>query len=368
MAVAGAVAATARSAASRAVVVGKKMRTDVSSSSTAVGPKSSMRASRRSEEPVWTSIAGQLLPKHVLHAIEEVPFVLLLLVACARFELFLRQRFRQLLEQLPLLLVQPVRRLHLHRREHVAVSAAVHVGHPLAAQAERGSGLRPLRNLHLFRTIQCRHQDFSAERHGGEVDWNLAEQVVAVAAEERVLLHVDDNVEVAGGTASRSRFALALQAQLLSGGDAFRNLDCDLPLLRDAPGAAAGLARIADDLPGAAALRAGARHGEEPLLEPDLPLPAALRTLARRRAGRRSRSVTRLAVLLPRNLNRRLGPDRRFFEGDLEVVAQIGAALRTAAAPAAAKEIAEAEDVAEPAKDVFEAGEDRRIEAARARR
>ena len=62
-----------------------------------------------------------------------------------------------------------------------------------------------------------------------------------------------------------------------------------------------------------------------------------------------------------------LGALRRFLEGDLEVVAQIGAALRTAAARAAAEQIAEAEDVAEAAEDVFEAGEDARIEAARAR-
>ena len=53
-----------------------------------------------------------------------------------------------------------------------------------------------------------------------------------------------------------------------------------------------------------------------------------------------------------------------FVERDLEVVAQVGAALRTAAAAAAAEDIAEAEDVAEAAEDVLEAGEDGRIESA----
>src|SRR5262249_34930828 len=62
------------------------------------------------------------------------------------------------------------------------------------------------------------------------------------------------------------------------------------------------------------------------------------------------------------DLDRRLDAVGRFLEGDLEVVAQIRAALR-AAAPAAA----EAEDVAEAAEDVLEAVEDGGIETARAR-
>src|SRR6185503_16244013 len=56
-----------------------------------------------------------------------------------------------------------------------------------------------------------------------------------------------------------------------------------------------------------------------------------------------------------------------FLERDLEVVAQIGAALRPAAPPAAAAEhLAEAEEIAEVAEDVFEPGERIRIESARA--
>src|SRR5262249_12659074 len=51
---------------------------------------------------------------------------------------------------------------------------------------------------------------------------------------------------------------------------------------------------------------------------------------------------------------------------DLEVVAQIRAPLRPAATPAAAEDVAEAEQVAEIAEDVLEAGERVRIEAARA--
>ena len=81
--------------------------------------------------------------------------------------------------------------------------------------------------------------NLAAERDGREVHRDLAEQVVAVAAEELVLLHVDDDVEVAGRAAGRARFAFVLQPELLAGGDPGGNLDRDLALARDAAGAAA---------------------------------------------------------------------------------------------------------------------------------
>ena len=87
------------------------------------------------------------------------------------------------------------------------------------------------------------------------------------------------------------------------------------------------------------------------------------------RAGRRAGAVAGLAVFLPRNLNGGFGAARRFLEADLEVVAQVGAALRPAApAAAAAEQIAEAEHVAEDVGEVAELGEDRRIEPGAAAR
>ena len=73
-------------------------------------------------------------------------------------------------------------------------------------------------------------------------------QVVAVALEERVILDVNDDVEVAGRAAARAGLALAAEAQALAGGDAGGNAHGELALLLDAPGAAArrrtGLAMI----------------------------------------------------------------------------------------------------------------------------
>src|SRR5262249_4375510 len=76
-----------------------------------------------------------------------------------------------------------------------------------------------------------------------------------------------------------------------------------------------------------------------------------------------ARPLAGRARLLARNLDRGLGAGRGLLERDLEVVAEIGPALRAAAATASAEEIAEAEDVAEAAEDVLEADEDARIES-----
>jgi hypothetical protein len=99
-------------------------------------------------------------------------------------------------------------------------------------------------------------------------------------------------------------------------------------------------------------------------LKAHLALAAALRTRRRRRTRSGAGSIARLAVFLARNLDDRFGAPGRFLERDFQVVAEIGATLRSASsASAAAEQIAEAEDVAEPAEDVFEAVEDRRVEA-----
>jgi hypothetical protein len=91
----------------------------------------------------------------------------------------------------------------------------------------------------------------------------------------------------------------------------------------------------------------------------------ALRTGDRLRARRCAVSAARFTRDLSRNLNRRFDALGGFVERDLEVVAQVGAALWTAAPPAAAAEdIAKAEDVAKATEDVFEAAERVGIESA----
>src|SRR5258705_137688 len=81
-----------------------------------------------------------------------------------RFEFYLGQRLRQLLQQMALILVQLLRRLYLDRREQVAAALAVDVRHALAAQPKRGAGLRAFGHLDAFLAVERRHENLSAER------------------------------------------------------------------------------------------------------------------------------------------------------------------------------------------------------------
>ena len=126
------------------------------------------------------------------------------------------------------------------RDEQVAVAAAADVGHAAAANAERRAGLRAGRDRERLVAVERRNPDLAAERERREVQRHFAVQVVAVALEERVLLHVDHDVEIAARTAAGPRFAFAAQAQTLAGGDAGRNADGELLLLLHASRAAAG--------------------------------------------------------------------------------------------------------------------------------
>ncbi len=119
----------------------------------------------------------------------------------------------------------------------------------------------------------------------GNGDRHLAVEVVLLPVEERVLLHVHDDVEIARGAAGTAVFALAIEAQALAGRDAGRDLHRQLALACGAPGSAAGVARLGDGLSGAAAVGARTRDRQEALLIPKLAGAPALRARLSLRAG-----------------------------------------------------------------------------------
>ena len=137
---------------------------------------------------------------------------------------------------------------------------AVDVRHPFASQAQRGARWRALVDLHGVRSVERRHLNLAAKGQRREVDRDLAEKVQAFPPEELVLLHVNDDVEMAGGAAGRSRLALALQPELLAGRDARGNLDRQLALAGHRSGAVACVAGLGDHSSRAAALRARLRE------------------------------------------------------------------------------------------------------------
>ena len=245
----------------------------------------------------------------------------------------------------------------------IALAAARHVRHALAAEFEARAWLGAGRNVQVFAPVKRRHLDASSERKSGEADRHLAEQIIALAMKEMMVLHVDDDVEVPGRAAGAAVFALVLKAQALPRRDPGGNLHRELAFPGYAARAAARLTRLGDGLAGAAAVRARARDGEEALLIAELPGAPALIARFGRCPRRGAGSATRLARLFARDLNRRLGAGRGFLEADLEVVAQVGATLRPAATPASAEDVAKPERVPESREDIGEVGEDRRVES-----
>ena len=89
-------------------------------------------------------------------------------------------------------------------------------------RSEARARLRSRRDVQLVAAVERRHLDLAAERQDRVTDRQLAEQVVAVAVEELVLLDVDDDVEIARRAAGAAVLAFVLEAQLLAGGDARR--------------------------------------------------------------------------------------------------------------------------------------------------
>ena len=117
-------------------------------------------------------------------------------------------------------------------------------------------------------------------------------------------------------------------------------------------------------LAGALTLRARARDGEESLLKADLSHAAALRADGRRRDPGAAPDPLHVSQASCRGIWIDVStPLADSSNADLEVVAQIGAALRTAApAVPGAEDVAEAEHAAEDVGEVAELVEDRRIE------
>src|SRR5262249_5836313 len=111
----------------------------------------------------------------------------------------------------------------------------------------------------------------------------------------------------------------------------------------DAARSATLAARVADDFAGAAACRAGPADREEALLIPDLTGTAAGLAPGGRAALSRARSIARLALLQPGDLDLGLESFGGFLERDFYIVPQVGPSLGAAPPAPAAEHVAEPE-------------------------
>ena len=223
---------------------------------------------------------------------------------------------------------------------------ATHTLDALAAQTKHLPTLRLGRDLDARGAVECRDLDLAAERCGGEGHGHLAVQVVVVALEDGVVLDVDDHIQVAGRTAVHAMFAFAREADAVALVDTGRNLDRQRLVRLDAPCAVAGAAGVLDLLAVAVAHRAGLLDAEEALLHAHLAVALAGTASDRLRTRLGAGAAAGAALLHGRHAQLRLGAARGLLERDLEVVAQVGAAVHIAATAARLAEDV-AEDVAE---------------------
>ena len=137
--------------------------------------------------------------------------------------------------------------------------------------------------------------DLAAQRRGREADRRARVKRRALALEQRVALHVQEDVEVARRCAACARLALARQADARAFVDAGRDVDVERAGLLDPARAAALRARIDDLLARALAGRTGPLDHEEALLRADLADAAAGRAGLHAGAGLRALAVAGLA-------------------------------------------------------------------------
>src|SRR5690349_17104673 len=131
--------------------------------------------------------------------------------------------------------------------------------------------------------VDAGDHDAAAQCRGGEGDRRLRDQGRAVAPEDRVTLHMDEEVEIAWRRTAHSRFAFAGNADAGAFVDAGGDVDVELAGLERAPLTFASVAGIGDGLAGTHTTRAGPFDHEEALLGADLASAATGRAALGRR-------------------------------------------------------------------------------------
>src|SRR5215469_6673415 len=110
-----------------------------------------------------------------------------------------------------------------HLEDHDLVAHAAPALNAFAAQPQLSPGIRPLRYRHRYRAGDRRHKNPGTEYRLGEADRQLDENIVAVAAEQRMRRDLHFDQRVARRPAAKTRTALAAEPQDLTildpGGD-----------------------------------------------------------------------------------------------------------------------------------------------------
>src|SRR5215472_6462100 len=103
-----------------------------------------------------------------------------------------------------------------HLEDHDLVAHAAPPLNAFAAQPQLSARIRPLRYRHRYRPGDRRHRNPGAEHRLGEADRQIDENIVAVAAEQRMRRDVHFDQRVASRSAAKARTALAAEPQYLT--------------------------------------------------------------------------------------------------------------------------------------------------------
>ena len=208
--------------------------------------------------------------------------------------------------------------------------------HALALQAELLAGLGPFLNGDAgFLAVDGRHFDFAAKachRHGNR---HLAEKIGAVALEKFMGADGEENIKIAGGAAAQTRLALIGKPDAGAVFHALRNIDREIAFLGDAALAAAAAAGIGNNLAAALAGGAGALHREEAGLRTHRACALAGGAGFGAGAGLGAGAFAGFAGDRSGHADLRCLAGIGLGQGNFHVVAEIGAARRTAAATSA---------------------------------
>src|ERR1700730_1449968 len=315
-------------------------------STTATAPINRRRRSAVDTGLVYgTSSAVLLEADGVLELVEKALLDVLWLAADAA----------QLLQRLLLLVGQVGRNHDPHVDEVVTATPREHMGNAAAVEPNGLPVLGAGRNLDLLRPVDRGDLNRVAQRGLRHAQRQFVDHVGAIALQHRVRLDLDDDVQVAVGTAARSHFTLTGEANLRSAVDAGRDVDPHLFLARAVAAAAAGLAGSLDHL--ALTVAARAAGDVDDLAEDrlrgatDLPTAPALRAGLRR--GTRLRAATMAGATGLGSGNRQLAFDAKdgLFEGKSKVEPEIRPPAWAGAGPAACGGAEEhVEDVVDPAE------------------
>src|SRR5262249_20299208 len=146
----------------------------------------------------------------------------------------------------------------------ISPAEALQNGHAAAAEDANRARLRAWLEVELLVAFERGHGGTGAQRGVGHGQFDGRVDVVALTHEPLVRSDPDEHVDVAGLSSQRARVAFAGEPDALPVVDAGGNFELEGSLLERAPRPRAGLARMLDDSPAAAAAAAGLCTDELP--------------------------------------------------------------------------------------------------------